>query len=283
MSDLEGYGKIYESTYWGDGRDNTIDWGIVYKDLGVSTDADYQAVLTKASDLGYTAPSAAQQELQNTLVKDLKSAGIWDKLDLFYCFATDGDSNYSTINWKDPNNFRIQAVNTPTFTTDVGWQGNVGNLAYLNTQYTPTSHADQYTLNEASFGFYLDDLGTATSSAMSDFGNPDVTTRSWYRRTAPRFYVNSSTYYDRTSTDSANTFIHANRSSSSTTEVYHNGVEVDSFTGHTANGLQADVFKAFQRSATYANSTISFAFVGGDLSSEASDFYDAINTYLTAI
>jgi len=36
MSDLEGYGKIYESTYWGDGRDNTIDWGIVYKDLGES-------------------------------------------------------------------------------------------------------------------------------------------------------------------------------------------------------------------------------------------------------
>lgn len=45
------YGKIYETTYWGVGRDNAIGWGDVYKDLGVSTDADYQAVLTKASDL----------------------------------------------------------------------------------------------------------------------------------------------------------------------------------------------------------------------------------------
>lgn len=36
MSDLEGYGKIYETTNWGDGRDNTISWGIVYKDLGVA-------------------------------------------------------------------------------------------------------------------------------------------------------------------------------------------------------------------------------------------------------
>lgn len=36
MSDLEGYGKIYDTTYWGVGRDNDISWGIVYKDLGVA-------------------------------------------------------------------------------------------------------------------------------------------------------------------------------------------------------------------------------------------------------
>ena len=34
MSDLEGYGKIYESTWWGVGRDNNISWGDVYATLG---------------------------------------------------------------------------------------------------------------------------------------------------------------------------------------------------------------------------------------------------------
>ncbi len=34
MSDLEGYGKIYDTTYWGVGRDNNISWGIVYANLG---------------------------------------------------------------------------------------------------------------------------------------------------------------------------------------------------------------------------------------------------------
>ena len=34
MSDLEGYGKIYESTWWGDGRDNNISWGSVYATFG---------------------------------------------------------------------------------------------------------------------------------------------------------------------------------------------------------------------------------------------------------
>jgi len=34
MSDLEGYGKIYESTNWGEGVNNDISWGSVYADLG---------------------------------------------------------------------------------------------------------------------------------------------------------------------------------------------------------------------------------------------------------
>ena len=34
MSNLEGYGKIYESTWWGVGRDNNISWGDVYATLG---------------------------------------------------------------------------------------------------------------------------------------------------------------------------------------------------------------------------------------------------------
>ena len=38
--------------------------------------ADYQAILDRSTTLGYAAPSAAQQILQNTLVADLKTAGV---------------------------------------------------------------------------------------------------------------------------------------------------------------------------------------------------------------
>ena len=48
MSDLSGYGKIYESTYWGDGRDNTIGWGNVYKDLGATNLLDQYSGATAA-------------------------------------------------------------------------------------------------------------------------------------------------------------------------------------------------------------------------------------------
>ena len=38
-------------------------------------DEDYQAILDQASSLGYTAPSAAQQTLQNTLVDGFENCG----------------------------------------------------------------------------------------------------------------------------------------------------------------------------------------------------------------
>ena len=162
MSDLEGYGKIYETTYWGDGRDNTIDWGIVYKNLGAdSTDADYQAVLDRATALGYQAPQSDQQELQNTLVTSLKSAGVWDKLDLFYVFASDCDSDFATLNWKAPSTFQISKVSSPTFTTDVGFSGN-GTSYYLDTDYTPSDDGNNYTQDAASFGFFISSLGSST-------------------------------------------------------------------------------------------------------------------------
>jgi hypothetical protein len=282
MSDLEGYGKIYESTYWGDGRDNTIDWGIVYKNLGAdSTDADYQAVLDRATALGYQAPQSDQQELQNTLVTSLKSAGVWDKLDLFYVFASDGDSDFATLNWKAPSTFQISKVSSPTFTTDVGFSGN-GTSSYLDTDYTPSDDGNNYTQDAASFGFFISGLGSSTSTALSDFGSPDVANRSWYRRSADRFYFNSSGFVQRTAY-SANVFVHANRSTASNTQIIHNGVTKDNNTEHDSTGLPIASFTAFKRSTTFADSTLGIAFVGGDLSTEASDFYDAINTYLTAI
>lgn len=168
MSDLLGYGKIYESTYWGDGRDNTIDWGIVYKNLGAdSTDADYQSVLDKATDLGYNAPSASQQTLQNTLVTDLKTAGIWDKLEVFYMFATDGDSDFATLNWKSPSSYQATKVNSPSFVSDSGFSGD-GSTAYLDTNFVIATDVSNYSQNNAStFTYFESDL---TQSDFAVYG-----------------------------------------------------------------------------------------------------------------
>lgn len=131
---------------------------------GVSFDADYQAVLTKASDLGYTAPSAASQTLQNTLVTDLKSAGIWDKLEVFYIFATDGDSDFATLNWKAPSSFQATKVNSPNFSEDSGFSGD-GSTAYLDTNFVIATDVQNYSQNNAStFTYFESDL------SQTDFG-----------------------------------------------------------------------------------------------------------------
>jgi hypothetical protein len=115
-------------------------------------DADYQAVLDYATTQGYTLPSAGQQTLQNQLVVDLKDGGIWSKLDSFRVYATDGDSSYALIDWK--RLVMCTAVNSPTFTTNVGYRGN-GTSAYINSNYNPSLHAVNLSLNSASIFAYI--------------------------------------------------------------------------------------------------------------------------------
>jgi hypothetical protein len=115
--------------------------------VAAATDADYQAVLDRASTLGYTAPSAAQRTLQNTLVEDLKDAGVWSKLDVFYVFATDGDSDFATLNWKSPSNFQLTKTNSPTFTQNEGFAQS--GTAYLETGFVLDTNGTNYTLNDA--------------------------------------------------------------------------------------------------------------------------------------
>ena len=285
MSNNINWGKIYESTAWGSGvTDNNISWGKSYADLagggGDTFDTDYQAVLDQASSLGYTAPSAAQQTLQNTLVTDLKTAGVWSKLDVFYVFATDGDSDYATLNWKAPSNHQVTKVSSPTFTANEGFTDNATS-AYLDTNYNPTNDAINYALNAASFGFFISDLGTFTGTSISDFGATDAVDRAWYRRSSDRFYINSSGYTFVTPY-TANTFVHANRNASNNAQVYHDGTLVNSST-NVSTGIPPVNFNAFKRSTLFVDSTLGVAFVGGDLSSESSDFHDAINNYLTAL
>ena len=126
-------------------------------------DADYQAVLDRSTTLGYTAPSAGQQTLQNSFVTDLKAAGVWSKLDLFYVFATDGDSDYATLNWKAPSSFQLTKTNSPTFTQNEGFAQS--GTAYLETGFILNTNGTNYTQDDA--GVFVG-FPTLSSTALSN-------------------------------------------------------------------------------------------------------------------
>ena len=111
-----------------------------------NVDPDYQAVLNYATSLGYTLPSVGQQVKQNQLMLNLKAGGIWSKLDTFAVFATDGSSNFALIDWK--RLVLMTAVNSPTFTTNDGFQGN-GTSSYIDTNFNPSTQGVNYTQNSA--------------------------------------------------------------------------------------------------------------------------------------
>lgn len=108
-----------------------------------SYEAEYDAILTYATNQGYTLPSSAVQDDQNQLVADLKTAGIWDSLDVLYVFAGDGDRDFALINWVDTSQFNGVINGTVTFTANEGVKGN-GTNGYINTGYSLANDAVNY-------------------------------------------------------------------------------------------------------------------------------------------
>lgn len=127
---------------------------------GPAYDSDYQAILNKATDLGYTLPSEAVKLKQNTLLASMKADGVWAKLDVFYVFAVDNNASaFATLNWKNPNANQASIASSPTFVNNGGFQGN-GTSSFIDTNFNPATQGVQYTQNNASRYFFTHAIGT---------------------------------------------------------------------------------------------------------------------------
>lgn len=109
--------------------------------LSFSWDADFLAFWARTSgtmndDWKYS---------YNQLVKDLKAAGIWQKADIVYCFASANEAD-ARLNLKSAS-FGSTAYNSPTFTIKSGFTG--GGTSYLDTNYSPYSDAVNYAVSDA--------------------------------------------------------------------------------------------------------------------------------------
>ena len=284
MANTINWGKIYESTAWGN-TDNSISWGKSYADLaGGGFDADYQAVLDRASSLGYTAPSASQQTLQNTLVTDLKTAGVWDKLDLFYVFATDGDSNFATLNWKTPASFQTTKVNSPTFHLNQGFQGD-GSSSYLDTNFNPNTHStasSQYSMGAG--GYNIEKATSPYDNIIGvDSGSNDLLVGTKFTTEQPFFRVNDSGTF-RPSFVTTTGFYGVSRSANNRIDAILPDGTTDSSTNAGNAGLPNDnLWVLAWGGAVRSNAKVSVAFYGGNVTSELSDFKTAVDNYIAGL
>lgn len=108
-------------------------------------------------------PDAARQEVINNLVTALVDAGVWSKMGVVYVFAAHSQQA-GLLNWKDPAGLPALALNSPTFTTDVGFTG-AGGTAYVDTQI-PYNTVPGVSRNDAHAG----GLATYTGSALTFVG-----------------------------------------------------------------------------------------------------------------
>jgi hypothetical protein len=117
----------------------------------VTTTAEYTAVRAKASALGYTLPSPAQDAINNRIIFYYKFVGLWDKMDVFYFFEQEaGLADFCKLNWKNPDAFQLNQPTpglVPTFVPGQGFDGTGGR--YWFTGYIPRTSRINLSINNA--------------------------------------------------------------------------------------------------------------------------------------
>lgn len=244
-------------------------------------DADYQAVLDRSTALGYTAPSAAQQTLQNTLVEDLKTAGAWDKLDALYIMANDGSSDFGRLNWASPSAFELSELNSPTFTSNEGFKG--GGTATLDTNITLDTDTTHFSVANrgGSFGGWSYNVKIGGGPSLMGTDATIQTIRGGSNDRIMGWQAGSGV--------TISGLYHMNAKPDGTIDVlpqqYINGGlsvsgQIEPPVTYTADSIY---LLSEGGTAQFSLDTISIAFIGGDLSAEASDLYNAFNTYMSAL
>lgn len=234
------------------------------------TDADFDAVINYATTNGYTLPT--KSKLLLLLISRLKQIGVWQKLDVFYVFSGDGDSDFKCINLIDPAAFFGTKSGGLTW-SNLGVKGN-GTDGYIDSGYTPSINAVERKLeNAGTFGVMANvgDVLWGTNSADDRFQN--VLSANTKRLDGPFTTVVSAT---------AAGFVGIMRDSG-TTGRFISKSDVTNISGST-NDLTARVNLLLRSGMLYGTTQLSCWGTGAALTeTEVLNFRNAFNNYLIKI
>jgi hypothetical protein len=139
-----GDGAANNAIGWGQGANNNIGWGDSHAKswagatdiVGLTTDADAQAFITAAA-----ITDATQQSAIDTLVKGLKTDGVWTKMKAIYPFVG-GTASTHKWNLKDPRDldaaFRLVFNGGWTHSSNGATPNGTNGVA--NTYFNPSLH-----------------------------------------------------------------------------------------------------------------------------------------------
>lgn len=252
-----------------------------------SFDSSYRDYLTYGKNNSYSLPSDSVQLLQNTLVSDLKTSGVWDSLLVFYILATDNEAyDLSRVNVKDTSIYNALEVNGSSDVTYEALTGSrgVSNQSYLNTTFNPVGTWSVTADTEgASYGLYQYEapasgnglMGNSLSDSsirtggVSSIGNISTGTQS----NTPGFHAVT------TNARSA--------SGNFRVKYFYNGSEIDQSSLQPVNKQYNWVNQSFsvhaEGSNTPSNGRISMAFVGYSLEGLFSSFTTDYEEYMDAL
>lgn len=220
-------------------------------------------------------PNEARKNLINNTIKALKDEGIWSKLDVFYLMAAH-DNQAATLNWVK-NAHNLTPVNSPTFTTDIGFTVNSG--ISLNSNYTISTQAVNYTVSNASAGLYSRTDAVGGSDLSQTAGTARVIIMKKYTGNLLRCCINTPTTTLFTASVSSGAGLSCVETADNKRKLFKNGSKLLD-EAHTPTGL-ASVSTTFQNTVA---SELNFAYLGAALGDTLQQkLKDIINNYLTAV
>lgn len=249
-------------------------------------DADALAIFTAFT----TPPTTARKILINALVVALKAAGVWTKLDALYIMAA-FDSQSAKINWIRPGTYDLTAVNSPSFTTDVGFANNSSNSNNLDTSFNPnTAPSPNLSRDDATifaWGLDANDCGihSGTMGQSTAAGYIDIYPRSGG---SAAVYINDSAGTIISVSDASGLFS-GSRTGASSTVIYRNGSQIG--TGSPAStslatGTNSKLLKddGSGTGTQCYEGAVSCAGFGSQMDATAhAALYTALNTYMQAV
>ena len=256
-----------------------------HRKVGGGFDAAYQAVLDEGTSNGYTLPSEAHQILQNQLVVDLKSLGVWDKMDAFYSLAGSGDMDFSLINWISPGTY-TNTINSAPVKSASGIAFD-GVDDYIDLGVIPGTDGGNWDIEEGSIG-------------IVHFDEPVINQYNGCTRALYRLYpgaqwtiFNINNTYDVFTGGSTNLLgkhLHADQDTSvGTIKTYHSGVEVHSTAKGGTNVKPVLTFalgankSGASTFSTYVDGSVSLVYLGSSMRAEVSSLSTLIEAYIAAL
>jgi hypothetical protein len=294
-----GDGAANNAIGWGQGANNNIGWGKSHSlssagltdIVGLTTDSDAQAFITAAA-----ITDATQQSAIDTLVKGLKTDGIWIKMKAIYPFVG-GTATTHKYNLKDPRDldaaFRL-VFNGGWTHSSTGATPN-GTNGYADTKLNPTTVLTNYNAHSSTYN-RTDNNNTGwqigLTQSASGYGNEFLLSGKITNESVSGLYNYFNATTDvRVASSSAIGYFQNNITSNTSQKLYKNGAQIGVNTStNTSTPPSGNIFLSAVNDVTtsiplaYSTSQQSFASIGNGLTdTDAANLYTRVQAYQTAL
>jgi hypothetical protein len=225
--------------------------------------------------------SSTQQGFVDTLIKGLKTDGIFSKLDRLWLYASENTFQALTDIVADS---LATAVNSPAFTANRGYAGN-GSNAEIDSNFNPTTApSPKFVQDSANLFAWNNTSGTSATPwlcGQGSAGQSQITP--FFTDNSDYYSLNGSSALNSAGTGATGLYL-LNRTSSSTITLDVNGAQQVSAGEGSVAITSSDIFSLENGSGNFGNRQCSCLGFGSGLSgTDRTNIYSRLRTYMTSV